>query len=65
MSMDDEIREFHRIERREIEWFFRAFGGEEGPWEEKIAYKLFSAGIKKYGIKWSHREYKLRENSFK
>ncbi len=43
--MNEEIRSFLKREKKETEAFLKAW---------------FSAGVKKYGMKWSHREYELR-----
>ena len=61
MCMDDEILAFLKREHEENEAFFKAI--KENDPSLCIGLKataMFSAGVKKYGLKWSEREYVLR-----
>ena len=60
--MDEEIQAFLKREKEETDSFLKAFA-EKNPslCLEMEAYKMWFAGLKKYGKKWSDREYQLRE----
>jgi hypothetical protein len=61
-KMDEEIRGFIKREQKETDAFLKAWS-ERDPslCLEMESYKMFSAGVKKYGKKWSIREYEIRE----
>jgi len=60
-SMDDEIRVFLKRDKEETEAFLKAWTEKDpGLCLESKATFMFSAGVRKYGLKWSRREYVLR-----
>lgn len=66
MSMDEEIQAFLKREKEENETFFKALR-ENNP-SLCIGLKatlMFSAGVKRYGLRWSKREYELRNKDKK
>ena len=61
MSMDEEIRAYLKREQKENEAFFKAIENNNSSLCIGLkATQMFSAGVKKYGLKWSRREYVLR-----
>jgi len=66
MAIDDEVREFHRIQNIETDLFFKGFdeikkgsGFLEQEWPDPSSEKLWFIGLKKYGQKFADREYEL------
>jgi len=61
-EMDEEIRAFIKMEREESDAFLKAWSKKDPSLcLEMRAYKMFSAGVQKYGKKWSDREYEIRK----
>jgi len=59
--MDEEIRAYLKREQEETNAFFEAWNKNKPELcLEPKAHLMFSAGMEKYGLKWSKREYKLR-----
>ena len=64
--MDKEIQAFLKREKEETEAFLKAWSKKDPSLcIELKAHLMFSAGMKKYGLKWSKREYELRNKEEK
>lgn len=60
--MDDEIRAFIERERKETQAFLEAWDKRDPSlFLEQLSVKMWFAGLKKYGKKWSDREYELQK----
>jgi hypothetical protein len=66
MSMDEEIRAYLKRENEENEAFFKAvLENDPSLCIGLKATQMFSAGVRKYSLKWSRREYQLRNEEEK
>jgi len=61
--MDEEIKAFIKREREEWSAFMEAFTKKDPDLcIENKSCQLWSEGLEKYGMKWSEREYELRND---
>lgn len=60
--MDKEIRAFIKRDKEETEAWLKAWSG-KGTCLKNESIKMWDAGLKKYGLKWSLREYELQNES--
>jgi len=64
MELDEAIQHFHAVEEQQTEYLFsKHFSKEKIPTVDEPTEKsqdLWFAGLKKWGKRWSEREYELR-----